>query len=263
MRALKLLPVLILVAVLGTGCPRGKQDRGYNQNYDKNQHVMAIMEVGVVAMNTGNYAKALSALAEAEKLDPKNASIKQQIGRTYFRLKQYDQALLNYSTALELNPSFTDVHNDLGLLFFETKDYPRAREEFNICLKDLTYSNHQLARFNLALVEEAEGHNEAASEIYQQLIAAGEPTSAPYFRLAYIAYKEADYRHAADLLDAAVRIDPKSAESYFLLGETYEKLLLTDEAAQAYGNAVNLDPKSLRGIEAQRRIRDIMKDYKP
>ncbi|MDR2405453.1 MAG: tetratricopeptide repeat protein [Deltaproteobacteria bacterium] len=262
MSFIKVLPLLIILGTLLTGCPMRSQSGGY-QNYDKDRHVAAVVEVGVVAMNTGNYAKALEALSEAEKMDPRNPNIKQQMGRTFFRMKEYDKALTNYNEALVMNPKLTDVHNDLGLLYYETKEYAKAREEFNICISDLSYGNSALSRFNLALVEEAEGNTQAASKIYQELIASGEPSAAPYYRLAFLAYREANYRHAADLLDAAVRIDPNSADAYFLLGETYEKLELPDDAAQAYGQAVNLNAKSLRGIEAQRRIREIMKDYKP
>jgi Tfp pilus assembly protein PilF len=261
MPALKLLPVLILLCLVATGCPRGGQSGG-QAAYDKNRHVAAIIEVGVVAMNTGNYAKALTALAEAEKLDPKNAQIKQYTGRTYYRMRELGQAQANYEAALVLDPRLTDVHNDLGLLFLETKEYAKAREQFSLCVADLTYTNVALSRFNLGLVEEAEGNSAAAKEIYQRLISSGEESAAPYFRLAFLSFKDSEYRHAADLLDAAVRIDPTYAEAYFLLGETFEKLEQPDDAAQAYGQAVVLDPKSLRGIEAQRRIRDIMKDYK-
>jgi Tfp pilus assembly protein PilF len=262
MRATRLILAMILLALLLTGCPRGERG-GRQGGYDKERHVTAIMEVGVVALNTGNYAKALSSLGEAEKLDPRNPMIKQQLGRTYYRMREFDKAKENYDAALALDPALTDAHNDLGLLYLDTKEYPKAREQFQICLADLTYANSPLARFNLALVEEFEGNTEAAKEIHQRLISAGEQSASPYYRLAFLFYKEGDYTHAADLLDAAVRMEPTYAEAYFLLGETYEKLGQEEDAAEAYGQAVSLDPQSLRGIEAQRRIRQIMKDYRP
>jgi tetratricopeptide (TPR) repeat protein len=147
-------------------------------------------------------------------------------------------------------------------LFLELKDYPAARAQFQFCVDDLTYASAPLARFNMGLLEEAEGNYGAASEIYQRLIASGEQSATPYFRLAYLAYRDGDYQRAADLLDAAVRRDPDYAEAHFLMGETYEKLNRGEDAAVAYGKAVTLDPQSLRGIEAQRRVREIMKDYR-
>jgi Tfp pilus assembly protein PilF len=252
----------MVLSLLAAGCAGGRSGGDGYATYDKNRHAGAIIELGVVALNTGNYAKALAALAEAEKLDPQNPVVKQYTGRTYFRLREYEKARANYEEALRLNPRLTDVHNDLGLLFMETKDYARARDEFNICLSDLAYLNSTLARYNLALVEEAEGNRDAARTIYQAIIASGEDNAAPYFRLAFMAYQDGNFTHAADLLNTAVRVDPNYAEAFFLLGDTYEKLGLKDEAAHAYGQAVVLDPKSLRGIEAQRRVREIMKDYR-
>ncbi|MDR2340198.1 MAG: tetratricopeptide repeat protein [Deltaproteobacteria bacterium] len=262
MSALRLIPALVLLLLLATGCPKGAKSPG-GPGYDKDRHAAAVLELGIVAMNTGNYATALTSLQEAEKMDPKNAVTKQYMGRTYYRMKEYEKAQANYEAALALNPALTDVHNDLGLLFIDLKEYAKAREQFTICINDLTYKDSSLARFNLALVEEAEGNTAAASEIYQRLIASGEQSSVPYFRLAYLAFKEGDYTHAADLLNAAVRLQPDNAEAYFLLGESYEKMGMKDEAAEAYGRAVGIDPQSLRGIEAQRRVREIMKDYKP
>jgi tetratricopeptide (TPR) repeat protein len=112
-------------------------------------------------------------------------------------------------------------------------------------------------------VEEAEGNNAVAAEIYPRLITTDDRSATPYFRLAVLSFREGDFQRSADLLDAAVRIDPTHADAYFLLGESYEKLGMLKDAATAYGESVRLDPKSLRGIDAQRRIREIMKDYKP
>jgi Tfp pilus assembly protein PilF len=253
--------LLLLPALLLAGCPQGR--RQANPGYDKDRHIAALIEVGQVAIRTGDYAKALVALGEAEKLSPNNADTKHYIGRAYYLLKNNEKALDYYNQALAIDPGKTDVHNNLGILYLESEQYDKAREEFEYCVADLTYANSNRARFNLGLLEEAMGNPDNAIPYYQEIASSSDLSTSPdaYFRLAYIAYHKNDWRHAVDLLHIAVRQAPEYPDAYFLLGEAYEKLNFLEEAAESYGRAVQLDSTSARGVEAQRRIRAIMSDY--
>jgi Tfp pilus assembly protein PilF len=191
--------------------------------------------------------------------------VKHHLGRTYYHLNDMDRAIEYYNRALELDPSKTDVHNNLGLVYMNLKDYDKARAEFQACIDDLTYSNSNMARFNMGLLEETGGDSDKAAAFYHQIVSsAGQtPAAGPaYYRLAFLDFQKGGYREAVDYLNAAVRHNSEFADAFFLLGESYEKLGMPDEAAEAYGRCVVIDPSSLRGVEAQKRVRAIMKDYK-
>jgi TolA-binding protein len=79
-----------------------------------------------------------------------------------------------------------------------------------------------------------------------------------YFRLGLLAVKAEDYRGAVDYFLTAVRLYPKYADAFYILAETYEKLNLKDEAAEAYGQVITLNPNSSRAIEAQTRVRRLL-----
>ncbi|MDR1037078.1 MAG: tetratricopeptide repeat protein [Deltaproteobacteria bacterium] len=262
---LKTCLALLIAASLAwvSGCGGGARGTRNPQEASA-AHIQAVINVGLVAIRTGDFAKALQSLQEADRLSPNNPDVKHHLGRTYYQLNNTERAIALYEEALALDSSKTDVHNNLGLAYMSLKDYDKARAEFQICIDDLTYSNANMSRFNMGLLEEAQDHPDKAAEFYHQIIAySGQtPASAPaYYRLAYLDYKQEKYREAVDFLTAAVRQNQEFADAYFLLGECYEKLSMEDEAAEAYGRCVVIDPSSIRGVEAQRRVRNIMRDY--
>jgi Tfp pilus assembly protein PilF len=256
--------LLALTLMTGSfGCGASGRS-GRNQPQDAERHLQAVIDVGLVAIRTGDYAKALQSLTEADRLSPQNADVKHHLGRAYYQLGDMDKAVDYYNQALAIDPTKTDIHNNLGLVYLNRKEYDQAREQFQICINDLTYSNAGMSRYNMGLLEESTGNRDKAATYYHQIISsAGQtPAATPaYYRLAYIEFQKGDYRASVDYLTAAVRLNPDYADAFFLLGESYEKMDLSDEAAEAYGRCVVLDPVSMRGVEAQKRVRNIMKEY--
>ncbi|MDR1081137.1 MAG: tetratricopeptide repeat protein [Deltaproteobacteria bacterium] len=260
------LALLLAVCLLGAaGCGMGRRGTQRSAQEASEAHIQAVINVGLVAIRTGDYAKALQSLQEADRLSPNNADVKHHLGRTYYQLADMDRAITFYNESLAIDPSKTDVHNNLGLAYMEQKEYDKARTEFQKCLDDLTYSNANMSRFNMGRLEEAQEHPDKAAEFYQRIIASApnSPAAGPaYYRLAFLEYQKGGYREAVDYLTAAVRQSPEFADAFFLLGECYEKLNLNDEAAEAYGRCVVIDSTSIRGVEAQKRVRSIMRDYR-
>jgi tetratricopeptide (TPR) repeat protein len=221
-----------------------------------------LIELGMVAIQTGYYPQALQALQEAERIAPSNAEVKHNLGKVYYHLNERAKAIEFYQKALALDPGLTDVHNSLGVAYMANKDYDKARGEFQHCLNDLAYTDAAMSRLNMGLLEENMNNPEGAIPHYQRLIANNEKISpSAYFRLGRIAYNKGDFRQAVDYLTPAVRQSPEYAEAFFLLGRSYEDMGYFDEAAENYGRCVVLEPNSALGIEAQKRVRNIMSDY--
>ncbi|MDR2353136.1 MAG: tetratricopeptide repeat protein [Deltaproteobacteria bacterium] len=259
MRILLRLWLLALVVTLLAACAPSRPQ----PNYDPVRRLNAVIDVGLVAIQTGDYSKALVTLREAEKMAPNNADIKHYIGRVYYLLDDTETAINFYNQALAMDPTKTEIHNNLGIIYMEAKEYDKARAEFQLCIDDLTYGNPNKARYNMGLLEENQGQPDKAIPYYERIIYFNDAdnSDAAYYRLAYIAYNKGNFALTVDYLTMAVRLDPEYADAFFLLGETYEKLNRREEAAESYGRAVEIDSSSLRGIEAQRRIREIMSDY--
>ncbi|MDR2421773.1 MAG: tetratricopeptide repeat protein, partial [Deltaproteobacteria bacterium] len=132
-----------------------------------------------------------------------------------------------------------------------------ARSEFEICLKDPTYSQVHLAQFNLGLLEESEGNLAQAEAIYLKVVNSKQMPQA-YYRLGQLALNRGEANRAVDYLLPAVKVSPTYADAYFALALAYERQGLNDEAAEAYGQVVNLTPNTSRAIDAQKRVRRLL-----
>jgi Tfp pilus assembly protein PilF len=223
----------------------------------KESRINAHLQMGTAFLEVGDNNSALAEFSKAELLEPNNLDVIANLAQTYFRRGDLPEAVTRYQKVLALDPTRTEAHNNLGLVYLRQRDFAKAREEFNICLKDPTYSQVHLAQFNLGLLEESEGHLDKAADIYLQVIAAREMPEA-YFRLGRLAADRGDTRGAVDYYLTTVRLSPRYADAFYALAESYEKLDMKDEAAEAYGQVITLNPNTARAIEAQTRVRRLL-----
>lgn len=85
-------------------------------------------ELGVKAVKSGDYARALEHLQKVIQADPRNADAWNYIGFSHRKLKQFDQSLAAYQKALSINPDHRGANEYLGELYLQTGDLAKARE---------------------------------------------------------------------------------------------------------------------------------------
>lgn len=156
----------------------------------------------------GDYGRALPELMKAREMDPKNADVENFLGLAYYGLKDYSQAVTCFENALRFNPKRSDVHNNLGLVYLAQQNYDKALEEFNTCLKDLTYQKKHLPLSNIGLTYLEMGR-------YDEALAA---------------------------LTRATEVDPNYPKSYQLIGRVNLAKGQSSEAAKYLRKAQELDP---------------------
>lgn len=222
------------------------------------EQAFAFTELGKARLLQGDLAGALAELSKAEAINPLNTDTLTLLGLTYYSRKDYDKAIDYFNRVLAIDPAKSDVHNNLGLVFMDLGEYDKAKQEFEICLERPTYARSYLALYNLGLLAEFQERPADAEEIYQRVMVLNPQYAAPLLRLARFRFASGEYRAASDFLLNAVRLDPSSSDAYWLLAETYEKMELPDEAAEAYGKVINLAPNTARALEAQSRVRKVL-----
>lgn len=107
------------------------------------------MRLAVSYMNANNYPAALNELLQAEKHDPNNPLIHQNLAQTYFFRDRLDLSEKHFRRALGLNPRFTEARVDLARVLIDTGKYEDAREELLIAKEDLVYANPAKVEANL------------------------------------------------------------------------------------------------------------------
>lgn len=85
-------------------------------------------DLGVKAVEAGDYARALPAFQKVVQADPRNADAWNYIGFSHRQLKQFDQSLVAYQKALAINPDHRGANEYLGELYLQTGDPGKARE---------------------------------------------------------------------------------------------------------------------------------------
>lgn len=88
-------------------------------------------DLGVKAVQAGDYARALTMLQKSVQADPRNADAWNYLGFSHRNLKQFDQSLAAYQKALAINPNHRGANEYLGELYLQTGNLEKAREQLN------------------------------------------------------------------------------------------------------------------------------------
>ena len=131
-------------------------------------------------------------------------------GRTASAIKLLEDAIL-------LAPNFFHAHNNLGVLYRSTKRYADAEAEFKRSHELNPKSAAPLSNLGGLYIEEAglKEDQDAAGVVLDQ---------------------------ALDSLEQAVKLNPRSASAYFLLGQANYRSSFYQEAEEAFKKGIEIDP---------------------
>ncbi len=120
--------------------------------------------------------------------------------------------------AIRIAPNFFHAHNNLGLLYLFEKRYADAETEFRRSHELSPKSERPLVNMGSLYIEEAmlkKDDREVSGKLLDQ---------------------------ALDALELSVKLNPRSASGYFLLGQANYRSSFFEEAETAFKKAQNIDP---------------------
>ena len=82
---------------------------------------------GVELLEDGSFGEATVPLAEVARRDPEKASVREALGRAYFRNRQYEEAATEFEAVVDRQPVNDYAHFCLGRALSLTGDRDRAR----------------------------------------------------------------------------------------------------------------------------------------
>jgi len=243
--------ILLLLIILTAACAANRELQK-RQAEDKRR-------VGEAHLRHGNYTLALRELLSAEKLDPDNADIHNDLGFVYLQREKFDLAVQHFKRALELKPEFPTAKNNLGVAFMKKKEWDAAIATFKELTQNLLYTTPQNPMVNLAWIYYNKKEHAVAEKYYAQalqLYREGLPKDLTYIlalrgqALNYMAMGR--YQEAVAALEQAVKDAPRAAQLFFDLGEAYTLARQWNEAYSAYQKVIELSPGSALADRAQR-----------
>jgi len=135
---------------------------------------------------------------------------------------KFEIAIKLLEDAIKLAPNFYHAHNNLGLLYQSLKRYPDAEKEYKRSRELNAKNETPLVNLGNLYIEEADSQKENA-ELTGQLL-----------------------DQALDALEVAIKVNPRSAPAFYLLGSANYKSSFLEEAEAAYKKAHDLDPSLSR-----------------
>lgn len=187
-------------------------------------------------------------------------------GATATNEGRYDEAIAKFNAVLVDFPACIDCYNNLGTIYTRQKDWVKAEESFQ---KALAGDPKSVDAYNgLANVYNAQGKTKEAQEMFAEATkiataaaASGGGNATALYNGAILAWNGNDFAKAHELLQQAVKVDPKHAESHFMLGRVLINLGKLGEAATEFETYLKLAPSGPNAKEAQSNF-DALKAYR-
>ena len=109
--------VSILIIGLAIGYFLGRQKGEGVQQVPSTENKVSTKDVST---NQIGFGQLIEEFERMIKKDPKNPSVRANLGDIYFESGRYQEAIEQYKIALELNPKDADTLNDIGLAHYYT-----------------------------------------------------------------------------------------------------------------------------------------------
>jgi tetratricopeptide (TPR) repeat protein len=210
----------------------------------------------------GNVSEADRKKAEADRAAITTAFSE---GATLSNAGKFDEALIKFNEVLAKIPNCTECYNNIGAIHLRKKDYAAAEEAYKKAIGTSASSGE--AYMGLANVYNAQQkfpEATAASEQAQKMfsaaggVAGGAGSADASYNQAVIGWNTLKgdtppeaVRKVGEMLENAVKGDPKHAEAHYLLAQVYVREGKFKEAVGAFDAYLKLSPNGPNAKSAQ------------
>lgn len=204
------------------------------------------LQIGTSHFMKGHYPQALTSLLEAEKLDPTDATIQNNLGLTYMVREKFDDAERCFKKALELKKSYTDARNNLGQLYITVGLYKDAISHLEIAVSDLEYDKPEKSWASLGHAYFLSKNYSKAATAFQNSLKNNRESCFTLNFFGRTLFELNKFKPAAESLDRAVQLcdKPNWDEPRFYSGLSFFKLGDLDQARARFAEVVKLYPLS-------------------
>jgi type IV pilus assembly protein PilF len=246
-----IIPIAFLLSIACIGCAGTRS----TSNATNNDKARAFEDMGTSFIRQGNLRAALENLLEAEKLDPENADIKQELALVYRGLGEYQKAVEYFNQALKLEPRFPEAQNNLCGLYLLLKEWDSAIEYCQKAADDLLFKNPEFAYTQLGTAYFGRGNYDMAIVSFQQALKLAPEYSPAYLGLGYVYETINKWDWAIEAYKKSIIYNPDNANGYFRMGKLYQKMNREAEAQEALRHFLELVPEGPAAEEAKRLLK--------
>jgi len=231
-----------LVILLGTLACNETQQKQKKQ-------AVAYRELAEAYFVERQYTLALQELLKAEKLEPEDALIHNDLGLVYMMKDRMALATKHFKRALAIKPDFSEAVNNLATALLRQEEWDEAISYLSELTENLVYTTPQYAQLNLGWAYFNKEDYVQAEKYYKLCIKHyddGFPMDITYIKAlgglgrTYIATNK--IAEALSSLGKAVKWAPTVPDTYFYMGQAYEKAGRLKDAKLAYLKVIEVAP---------------------
>ena len=167
----------------------------------------AARNLGEAYISERRYTAALGELYKAEKLNPNDPILHNDLGLVYMAKEKFELAIVHFQKAIKIKPEYSVAKNNLGSAYLVTKEWDKA----------------------IAVLGEVTGDLLYATPHY------------PLANLGWAYFNKKDYKKAQQYLEESLELQPDFYIAQLNLGRVY---LATGRPNQALGLFEELAPRS-------------------
>ena len=203
-------------------------------------HFDAVQLLGTIAVQVGDYKKAVDLLLRAIGINAKYAPCHNNLGLALQATMKFEEALASYDRAIALNASYIDAYSNKGNVLQSLKRLEEALASYDKAIA--IQPNYAEAYFNRGIALQALKRTEEAVASYDRAIAI-KPDYADAHRNRGNALKELlRLEEALESYNQLIAYKPEQADGYSNRGIAFQELKRYKEALESYGQAYKLNP---------------------
>jgi tetratricopeptide (TPR) repeat protein len=232
--------IMILTSIILVSCSsRNKEIASKKANIHFGAGTQSLMQA--------KYTDALNSLTIANKLEPDNTNIINNLGMAYYFKGERDLAVKSLLKAIELDKENSDAKLNLASIYYNDGDIDKAEKLYKLVLKDLTYDKQARTWYNLGMLEIQKRKNTVAAENYfKKAIKEDDNYCAAYYQLGLLQFSRRQFNTALkNFRESTMGTCYETAPGHYYqalslieLNNFFEARTKLDEVATKFGNTV-------------------------
>ncbi len=197
------------------------------------------------------YTLALQELLKAEKLRPDNALIHNDLGLVYMMKDRLDLSVQHFKRAIKIKPTYAEAVNNLATALLRQAEWDEAIIYLDQLTRSLFYATPQYALLNLGSAyfhkkdyTQAEKYYRLTIKHYDDGFPKDSTCAMALGGLGRTYIATGKLAEALVFLGKAAQWGPNIPDTYFYMGQAYEKAGQLKDAKMAYLKVIEVAPNS-------------------
>ena len=224
---------------------------------DEKKKADAARNLGEAHLREGNLPVALRELLKAQKLNPKDPVIYNDLGLVYMAKERPDVAVGQFKKALELNPDYSLAKNNLGSAYLVLKEWDKAIPVLEDVTGDMLYATPHYPLANLGWAYYNKGNYAKAEAYLTEALDLQPDFTVAKVNLGRTYLATGRLHEALKQFETVAKTNPRDPALLYEMGKTYRLLGNYNNAILALKGAIEYAEDSDLAVKAADELKKV------